>query len=109
MIDMKAKPELQVFPLRLLSEKTVKPMIDELEALDYVSQVNCRGFSTVDNEEYKVGWIWIEIESDEDDKIKGIEEICIRYIPFGYDIQKGRFTKYRVTTSDYLRGQVKEE
>ncbi|HPR42480.1 MAG TPA: methyl-coenzyme M reductase operon protein D [Candidatus Methanofastidiosa archaeon] len=106
---MKAKPELQIFPLRLMSERTIKPMVDELEALEYVSNIGCRGFSTTDNEEYKVGWIWIEIESDEEEIVSQIEDICDRYLSFGYDLQKGRFTKYRVTTSDHLRGLVKEE
>jgi methyl coenzyme M reductase subunit D len=106
---MNVKPELQIFPMRLMSDKTIKPMVDELEALNYVSNVGCKGFSTIDNEEYKVGWIWIEIDSDKEEKIAEIKDICSRYIPFGYDIQKGRFTKYRVTTSDHLRGLVKEE
>lgn len=106
---MKVKPELQIFPLRLMSDRTAKPMIDEIEKLVFVSKVGTRGFSSRDGVEYKVGWIWIEMDSDSDVNIESIEKICQNYIKFGYEIQRGRFTKYRVTTSDYLKGLVKEE
>ncbi|MHC1599082.1 MAG: methyl-coenzyme M reductase operon protein D [Candidatus Methanofastidiosia archaeon] len=106
---MNIKPEVQIFPLRLLSEERAKNLLDTLSKVDGVTKMEYKGFNSKDKEDFRVGWIWIEMESDEESIIDGIKEICNEILPFGYDIKTGRFTKYKATTADYLRGLVKEE
>lgn len=106
---MDYKPEIQIFPMRLLSEKTARPLIDEISGLECVSKVDYKGFNSKDGLDFRVGWIWVEFNIDDEKVIEEVSDICTKYLPFGYDLKKGRFTKYRATTSDYLRGTVKEE
>lgn len=106
---MDIKPEIQIFPMRLLSEKTALPLIDRINNIESVTKVEYKGFNSQDREDFRIGWIWVELSSEDEAAVEAIKGICTEHLPFGYDIKIGRFTKYRATTSDYLRGHVKEE
>lgn len=52
-----------------------------------------------------VGDFFLELEVENEEmlnaKVKEIEEICKKVIPFGFTIDVGRYSKYRPTLSDY--------
>jgi len=102
-------PEVQIFPLRLVSEDRAKALLADLNTIDNVKKTEYKGFLSQDKSVFKVGWIWVELATEDESVLGEIKDVCDRQLPFGYDIQRGRFTKYRATTADYLRGSVKEE
>jgi methyl-coenzyme M reductase subunit D len=52
-----------------------------------------------------VGSFFIELEGEEfvDDALAQIKEICDDVIPFGYNLDVGRYSKYKPTLTDYMR------
>lgn len=100
---MEVKPEVRVFPNRLISEATAGKLFDDLRDIANISNVEYKGFTAKDNEDYRVGWIWIEMETEDETTIAAIKAACDTHFPFGYDISRGRFSKFRSTTSDHLR------
>ena len=100
---MEIKPEVRVFPNRLISEATAGKLFDALREIGNITNVEYKGFTASKNEDFRVVWIWIEMETDDDATIAAIEAACDIYFPFGYDLKRGRFSKYRSTTSDHLR------
>ncbi|MHC1605608.1 MAG: methyl-coenzyme M reductase operon protein D [Candidatus Methanofastidiosia archaeon] len=106
---MEIRPEMQIFPLRLVSEERAEKFISDIKSLQKVTKVDYKGFLSHDKKDFKVGWIWVEFENKNHTVEEKIEEICKQNLPFGYTIKKGRFTKYRATTADYIKGLNKEE
>jgi len=53
-----------------------------------------------------VGAIYIELEDDEyvDDAMAAIKAACDETIPFGYTMDVGRYSKYKPTLTDYMKG-----
>lgn len=100
---MEIKPEVRVFPNRLISEATAGKIFDALREIGNISNVEYKGFTAHNNEDFRVGWIWVEMETDDEETIAAIKAACDTHLPFGYDFKRGRFTKYKSTTSDHLR------
>jgi len=52
-----------------------------------------------------VGAFYLELDVEDEDTldatVAGIKEACDRTIPFGYDLQVGRYSKYRTSLHDY--------
>jgi len=103
---LKIRPEIQIFPFKLISKETADKITDELTRFDFVTNVSVHGpsISSNENENYMVGWIWIEVEDNNEDVQKIIKDVCDEFMPFGYTIEVGRFTKYKKGVSDYIKG-----
>ena len=90
-------PEVQIVPHRLLSEKTGMKLVEELKTVGLVSRVAYAGPGDT------IGYIWVEVFGFHEKTMERIRAACDKYLPFGYDLSIGRFTKYRKTVSDYIR------
>ncbi len=90
-------PEVQIVPHRLLSEKTGMKLVEELKTVGLVSRVAYAGPGDT------IGYIWVEVFGFHEKTMERIRAACDKYLPFGYDLSVGRFTKYRKTVSDYIR------
>lgn len=90
-------PEVQIVPHRLLSEKTGMKLVEELKTVGLVSRVAYAGPGDT------IGYIWVEVFGFHEKTMERIKAACDKYLPFGYDLSIGRFTKYRKTVSDYIR------
>ncbi len=90
-------PEVQIVPHRLLSEKTGMKLVEELKTVGLVSRVAYAGPGDM------IGYIWVEVFGFHEKTMERIRAACDKYLPFGYDLSIGRFTKYRKTVSDYIR------
>jgi methyl-coenzyme M reductase subunit D len=94
------RPEIQIFPYRLMSEERAQKLVEVLYGVEGVSNISFNGPGNM------VGWLWVELLEMNGDGVETVSEICevcTRYLPFGYEIQVGRFTKYRPTIADYLK------
>ena len=90
-------PEVQIVPHRLLSEETGMKLVEELKTVGLVSRVAYAGPGDT------IGYIWVEVFGFHEKTMERIKAACDKYLPFGYDLSVGRFTKYRKTVSDYIR------
>lgn len=109
-------PEVVIFPNRLCSDETVANFLEALKDIDGITKVIMHGPRTYDfikrcikigdcQEiilDVQVGKFYIEI--DHPQVIRSIREAADEIFKFGYRIGAGRYTKYRKTTMDHVRG-----
>jgi methyl-coenzyme M reductase subunit D len=123
-------PEIMIMPSRLLSADTTEKILNKIYEVKYVKHVNCQGESLplkltsgpgaglpVNHPERKVikvngkdeelrilvGRIFVEIEDFEhvEETLQKIEKICEEMLPFGFDLEVGRYSKFKPTVTDY--------
>ena len=130
-------PEILIFPERLLFADTTELLLNKLYSVKNVRQINIQGEGlpavmkagpgtcgpvnhperkkiVVKGEEIEltvqVGRIFVEI-CDIDlvpQAMKDIEAICKEVLPFSFNLEVGRYSKFKPTTSDYVKkGLVK--
>jgi len=127
-------PEVLIFPERLLSANTAEKLLNRIYEIDHIRQVNVSGENlpaiamngpsrgqpidhperrtiVVNGEEIElrllVGRIFVEID-DIDHLQKALEDIekaCKEVLPFGFNLEVGRYSKYRPTVIDYKKGK----
>jgi methyl-coenzyme M reductase subunit D len=126
-------PEIMIFPKRLLSAETTEKLLNRIHGLDHVRQINLHGENLpvtvnygpgkghkVDHPQRKlievkgekmelkvqVGRVFVEVEDIDfvEEVSDEIERICDEILPFGYYLKVGRYSKFRPTVSDYIRG-----
>jgi methyl-coenzyme M reductase subunit D len=125
-------PEIMILSNRMLSAGTVEKLLNKLYEVDHVRQINCQGEGlpetirqgpaagipvnhperkkiTVKGKETQltilVGRILIEIDDIDhvQTALKEIEKICEEVLPFGFDLEVGRYSKFKPTTTDYAK------
>jgi methyl-coenzyme M reductase subunit D len=127
-------PEVLIFPHRLLSADTTEKLLNRVYEVPHVRQINVSGEGlpakvtsgphaglpvehpqrkviTVKGKEVEltlqVGRIFVEI--DDIDNLQGaldeIEKICQEILTFGFNLEVGRYSKYRPTVTDYKKGK----
>jgi methyl-coenzyme M reductase subunit D len=118
-------PEIMIMPSRLLSADTTEKILNRIYEVRYVKHINCQGESLplkltsgpgsgllVNHPERKVIKvngkdtelkIFVEIEDFEhvEETLQRIEKICEEMLPFGFDLEVGRYSKFKPTTTDY--------
>ncbi len=123
-------PEIMIMPSRLLSANTTEKILNKIYEVRYVSHINCQGESLpekltsgpgsglpVNHPERKVikvkgketelkilvGRIFVEIDDFEhvEETLQTIEKICEEMLPFGFDLEVGRYSKFKPTVTDY--------
>jgi methyl-coenzyme M reductase subunit D len=125
---------VKIFTQRLLSADTTEKVLNALiSKVDNIRQMNIRGEVLpvkvkigpnlglpVNHPERKVikygeneieltnmiGSIYIELKGDEfvDDALVQIKAVCDETIPHGYTIDVGRYSKYKPSLTDYMKG-----
>lgn len=127
-------PEIMVMPSRLLSADTTEKVLNRIYEIEHVRQVTCQGENlpkklnlgpgtgldvnhperkkiTVKGKEtelwVQVGRIFVEVDDiDNVQKVtEAIKEICEELFPFGFDLEIGRYSKFKPTTTDYAKGR----
>ncbi|WP_019176772.1 methyl-coenzyme M reductase operon protein D [Methanomassiliicoccus luminyensis] len=127
-------PEILIFPNRLLSAETTEKLLNRVYDVPHVRQVNISGEGVpamvgsgpgkglpVEHEGRKVinvkgreielqllvGRVFVEIDDIDvvEKAIEAIDEICQELLPFGYNLEVGRYSKYRPTVTDYKKGK----
>lgn len=127
-------PEILIFPNRLLSASTTETLLNRVYAVPHVRQINLSGESlpatlragpgtglpvnhperkkiTVKGKEIElrlqVGRVFVEIDDIDyvQSALEQIEEICQELLPFGFNLEVGRYSKYRPTVTDYKKGK----
>lgn len=125
-------PEVRIFTNRLLSAETTEKVLNALLAVDHIRQMHVQGEYLppkvksgpntgidVNHPERKiikfgeqeilltnlVGQFFIELEDEEfvDEAVEQITAICDEVIPFGYNMDVGRYSKFKPTLTDYMR------
>jgi len=129
-------PEIQIFTERLLLADTTEVLLNRLHDVKNVRRITVQGEDlpaimkmgpgtggpvnhperrviNVAGEEVEltvqVGRVLVEI-GDIDfvpQALKDVEEVCKEVLPFGFNLEVGRYSKFRPTTSDYKKGLVK--
>lgn len=105
--------EILIFPNRLLAEHHVEEFLEKIKSVEGISKIMLTGPRIYENSSIKIGTktiplkvqvgkVIIQIESV--DLIKDIREVCDNCFKFGYRIGVGRYTKWRETTMDSVRG-----
>ncbi len=126
-------PEVKIFTNRLLKAETTEKVLNGLNLIPNVRQINIHGEGLpvtvksgpntgipVNHPERKVikfgereveltmlvGSFFIELESHDkvEETVQLIREKCDELIPFGYNLEVGRYNKYRPTLTDYVKG-----
>jgi methyl-coenzyme M reductase subunit D len=119
--------DIQVFPHRILGSDTTEMLLNRIESLSNVKRTVIQGprlplkdpnenpkyaerrFITVKDKEIelkvKTGRVFIDISDDSDvlDIKDEIEEICEELLPFGFDINIGKFIRTQKTVTDNLK------
>ncbi len=125
-------PELKIFPNRLLRADTTEKLLNGINELPQVRQINIHGENLpatvrlgphigipVNHPERKsiqygdqevvltmmVGSIFVELlgYDEVEEAVDGIREVCDELLPFGYQLEIGRYSKFRPSLSDYLK------
>jgi methyl-coenzyme M reductase subunit D len=125
-------PEIMIMPSRLLSANTSEKIINRVYGVKHVRQVTCQGEGLpekitmgpaaglpVNHPERKkikvkgqetelrvlVGRIFVEIDDIDNVKeaLEEIEVICEELLPFGFDLEVGRYSKFKPTVTDYAK------
>lgn len=125
-------PEIMIMSKRLLSADTTEKLLNKLYEVNHVRQINCQGESlpemvkqgpaagipvnhperkkiTVKGKETQltilVGRIFVEIDDIDEVQtaLKKIEAICSEMLPQGFDLEVGRYSKFKPTTTDYAK------
>lgn len=126
-------PEVKIFTNRLLSAETTEKVLNALLTVDHIRQMHINGEYLppkvksgpntgidVNHPERKiikygeqevlltnlVGAFFIELKGEEfiEAAVEEIKTICDEVIPFGYTMDVGRYSKYKPTLTDYMKG-----
>ncbi|MDR1819432.1 MAG: methyl-coenzyme M reductase operon protein D [Methanobrevibacter sp.] len=119
--------DLQVFPHRILGSDRTEMLLNEIEALDGVKRTVIQGprlppEDPNENPKYaerrvinvhgkeidlkvKTGRIFIDVSTDFDivEVKDSIDEICKELLPFGFDIDVGKFIRTQRTVTDNIK------
>lgn len=117
--------DIEVFPYRILGADTTEKLLNGIESLDDVKRTVVHGPRIPPEDDsldpkyrdkrdivvrgrhielkVKTGRIFVEISTES--TIDQIEEICSKYIPFGFDINtsKSQYIRTQKTVSDYIK------
>ncbi|RBQ22386.1 Methyl-coenzyme M reductase I operon protein D [Candidatus Methanobinarius endosymbioticus] len=115
--------DIEVFPHRVLGADTTEKLLNGIEGLDDVKRTVLqgpklppadpnedpkyadRGIIIVNGKEIelkvKTGRIFVEISNES--TIDDIREVCDEYLPFGFDINIGKYIRTQKTTSDNIK------
>ena len=125
-------PEIMIMPSRLLYAATTEKLINRLYEVKHVRQITCQGEGLpekitlgpaaglpVNHPERKkikvkgketelrvlVGRVFVEIDDIDNVKkaLSEIEVICEELLPFGFDLEVGRYSKFKPTVTDYAK------
>ncbi len=125
-------PEILIFPNRLLKAETTEKLLNRIYEVPHVRQVNIAGEAlpavlssgpnkglpnehperrviTVKGEQVElrllVGRVFVEIDDIDHVQraLEEIDEICIEILPFGFNLEVGRYSKYKPTVTDYKK------
>ncbi|NVM01921.1 MAG: hypothetical protein HWN67_06275 [Candidatus Helarchaeota archaeon] len=105
--------EVLIFPNRLLAEHHVEEFLEKIKDVEGISNImltgpRIYGTSSINIGsksiplKIQVGKLILQIEAV--DLIKDIRKVCDYCFKFGYRIGVGRYTKWRETTMDSVRG-----
>lgn len=127
-------PEILIFPSRLLKAETTEKLLNMVYEVPHVRQVNIAGEGlpavlgsgpgkglpnehperrviTVKGKQVElrllVGRVFVEIDDIDNlqQALEEIEKICIEVLPFGFNLEVGRYSKYKPTVTDYAKGK----
>ncbi|HUV24246.1 MAG TPA: methyl-coenzyme M reductase operon protein D [Methanomassiliicoccales archaeon] len=126
-------PEIMIFPKRLLNADTTEKLLNRIHGLKHVRQINLHGESLpvvvnygpgkghkVDHPQRRVievkgekmelrvqvGRIFVEVDDIDyvQEVSEEIERICEETLPFDFYLEVGRYSKFKPSLTDYLRG-----
>ena len=127
-------PEILIFPARLLKAETTEKILNRIYSIANVRHITVSGEDlpetlsagpgkgqpvnhperqtiTVKGDKVElrllVGRIFVEI-NDIDNVPKAmeeIEEVCKELLPFGFNLEVGRYSKFRPTVTDYKKNR----
>ncbi len=127
-------PEILIFPARLLRAETTEKLLNRIYSVANVRYVTVSGedlpavlnagpgkgqpvnhperhIITVKGEEVElrllVGRIFVEINDIDNvpKALEDIEEVCKELLPFGFNLEVGRYSKFRPTVTDYKKNR----
>lgn len=127
-------PEILIFPSRLLKADTTEKLLNKIYDVPHVRQVNISGESLpavlgsgpgtglpVDHPERRVitvkgkkvelrllvGRVFVEIDDIDhvQQALEEIDRICTDLLPFGFNLEVGRYSKFKPTVTDYMKGK----
>lgn len=127
-------PEILIFPSRLLKAETTETLLNRVYEVPHVRQINIAGEGlpavlgsgpgkglpnehperrviTVKGKDVElrllVGRVFVEIDDIDhlQQALEEIEKICIDVLPFGFNLEVGRYSKYKPTVTDYAKGK----
>jgi methyl-coenzyme M reductase subunit D len=125
-------PEIMIVPSRLLSAGTTEKLLNKIRKVKHVRQLTVSGEDLpasiswgpgkgleVDHDERRnikyggqemelkvqVGRVFAEVDDIDSVQraLKEIEAICEEILPFGFQMEVGRYSKYRPTVTDYKK------
>ncbi|RLF08181.1 MAG: hypothetical protein DRJ60_00985 [Thermoprotei archaeon] len=101
------REQIEVFPYRILSEKTTEKLLKKISKIEGVLQAIPQVLRYEDGETVtKRIIVALDGTAPIEKVLKKIDEVCKDLLPFGYMLRTGVFIKPRPTVSDYLRDQV---
>jgi methyl-coenzyme M reductase subunit D len=127
-------PEILIFPNRLLKAETTETLLNRVYEVPHVRQINIAGEGlpavlgsgpgkglpnehperrviTVKGKQVElrllVGRVFVEIDDIDhvQQALEEIEKICSDVLPFGFNLEVGRYSKYKPTVTDYRKGK----
>ena len=125
-------PEILIFPARLLKAETTEMLLNRVYEVPHVRHVTVSGENLpatlssgpgkgmvnenterrkikVKGEEIElrlsVGRVFVEVEDIDfvDAVLADLEEICKELLPFGFNLEVGRYSKFKPTVTDYKK------
>ncbi len=125
-------PEILIFPNRLLKAETTEKLLNRIYDVPHVRQVNIAGEGlpavlssgpnkglpnehperrviTVKGKQVElrllVGRVFVEIDDIDNvqQALEEIDKICTELLPFGFNLEVGRYSKFRPTVTDYRK------
>jgi len=127
-------PEILIFPARLLRAETTEKLLNKIYSVKNVNHITVSGEDlpavlgsgpgkgkandhperqviTVQGTEVElrllVGRIFVEINDIDNvpKAVEDIEEVCKEMLPFGFNLEVGRYSKFRPTVTDYKKNR----
>jgi methyl-coenzyme M reductase subunit D len=127
-------PEILIFPARLLRAETTEKILNKIYSIANVRHITVSGEDLpavlnagpgkgqpVDHPERQkihvrgeevelrllVGRIFVEINDIDNvpKAMEDIEEVCKELLPFGFNLEVGRYSKFRPTVTDYKKNR----
>ena len=127
-------PEILIFPARLLRAETTEKILNRIYAITNVRHITVSGEDlpatlnagpgkgqpvnhperqkiTVKGKRLSsgllVGRIFVEINDIDNvpKAMEDIEEVCKELLPFGFNLEVGRYSKFRPTVTDYKKNR----